>query len=113
MVINAGTHDKDVAWLQKHASKFEVEIIERLNCYDCYSRSERCCQNPTSFDEAKQAATKDLTMFEGVAVGEWWIARTGYTGEDGYEIILPAGEVERFWQELLKVGVAPCGFSGS
>ena len=56
-----------------------------------------------------QAATEQLKQFQSVEVGQYFIARTGYTGEDGFEIILPATEAPKFWQALHAVGVAPAG----
>jgi aminomethyltransferase len=50
-----------------------------------------------------------LAAFQGAGSGESFIARTGYTGEDGFEIILPAGQAVELWRDLLEAGVAPCG----
>jgi aminomethyltransferase len=110
VVVNAATHDKDMAWFKQHIGKFNVKIIERTNL------AMLAIQGPNARAKAAQAftaeqleAVKNLKAFQGVAVGEWWIARTGYTGEDGYEIMLPAFEAPMFWQELLDCGIAPCG----
>ena len=54
-------------------------------------------------------AVEGMKPFFGVQVGDLFIATTGYTGEDGYEIIVPDNTAEDFWQKLLDVGVAPCG----
>jgi aminomethyltransferase len=51
----------------------------------------------------------ELKVFQGLPVGEWFYARTGYTGEDGLEIIVPAAEVAEFWEALIAAGVAPTG----
>ena len=50
-----------------------------------------------------------LKPFYGLEAGEWFVARTGYTGEDGWELVMPAGVAEAAWQALLAAGVAPCG----
>ena len=56
-----------------------------------------------------QAATEVLQNFQAVDCGEYFVARTGYTGEDGFEVMLPKEKVEAFWYELNKVGVKPIG----
>ncbi len=50
-----------------------------------------------------------LTRFSAVEAGEWFIARTGYTGEDGLEIALPAAAAVALWSRLIEAGVSPCG----
>lgn len=110
VVVNAATHDKDVAWITKQAAKFSVKIIERTDF------AMIAIQGPNArakayevFSSEQRKAVENLKTFYGVASGEWWIARTGYTGEDGYEIMLPAFEAPIFWADLLKAGVHPCG----
>src|SRR3546814_9946896 len=57
-----------------------------------------------------KAATADLAAFNGVFVADdTLVARTGYTGEDGFEVVLPAVQVEAFWRDLAGQGVRPCG----
>ena len=51
----------------------------------------------------------DLGPFFGAPAGDWFVARTGYTGEDGWEIMLPTGEAAGFWERLRQAGVMPCG----
>ena len=59
--------------------------------------------------ESCRAAAAKLGTFFGAPCDEWFVARTGYTGEDGYEVMLPAEEAPAFWQALQAAGVAPCG----
>lgn len=110
VVVNAATHDKDVAWFQQQAKKFAVTVTERSDF------SMLAIQGPNAREKIKGAFTKQqieaadaLKVFHAVDVGGWWIARTGYTGEDGYEIILPHAQVQEFWKKLLKCGIKPCG----
>jgi aminomethyltransferase len=56
-----------------------------------------------------RAASESLRAFQGVVLGERMLARTGYTGEDGFELMLPADQAEPLWKQLLAVGVKPCG----
>src|SRR5690606_32242973 len=55
------------------------------------------------------ALIDSLSVFQGRESGSWFIARTGYTGEDGLEIMLPNEDAVVFWQALAEAGVAPCG----
>jgi aminomethyltransferase len=56
-----------------------------------------------------KAASQDLKAFFATEVDPYFIASTGYTGEDGYEIMLPASEAEALWHALQQAGVTPCG----
>ena len=51
----------------------------------------------------------NLKPFTSVIQGDWQVSRTGYTGEDGFEVLLPKAEAAQFWQALLAVGIKPCG----
>ena len=110
MVVNAGTRDKDLAWIKLQAEKFNVSITERDDL------AMIAVQGPKGREKALQVlpidvsqAAADLDRFFGAASGEWFVGRTGYTGEDGFEIILPESEAADFWDALLEAGVRPCG----
>lgn len=110
LVLNAGTRQKDLAWLNKHAKAFAVHIKERTDlAIVAIQGPQACAKVQQIFDEFKQAKTLDLKPFHCVEDAQWLIARTGYTGEDGFEIMLPVTEVAKFWQQLIQVGVKPCG----
>ncbi len=110
MVINAGTHDKDLAWLNKNKANFDVDIIERAEMAIIAVQGPKAIAKAQSiFTPEQREVTAELKPFQAAAVNGWWIARTGYTGEDGYEIILPQTEAVSLWQALLGAGVAPCG----
>ena len=113
VVVNAGTAAKDLVWNRARAAAFDVEVVERADL------AMVAVQGPTArdrtvglFDAAGRAAALALEPF---FAAEWggeagmFVARTGYTGEDGFEIMLPAGEVVAFWRRLLAAGVRPCG----
>ncbi len=109
VVVNAGTRDKDLAWFARHARAFGVEVLEREDL------AMIAVQGPTARERVHQAigrhadACRDLERFSAAESGEWFIARTGYTGEDGYEVVMPEAEAEDFWHALSEAGVAPCG----
>ena len=110
IVVNAGTAEKDIAWFEKQASAFAVSIKRRSDL------SILAIQGPDAMAKtmavltpARCIAIASLKPFEAALTEEWLIARTGYTGESGYEVILPSTDIIAFWQALLAVGVAPCG----
>ncbi len=110
MVVNAGTRDKDLAWLEKQAAAFSVGVHERaeLAMIAVQGPGARDKTLPLLADSVRETAS-ELKPFFGVFDGDWFIARTGYTGEEGFEIILPAGEAAGFWQRLREAGVKPVG----
>jgi aminomethyltransferase len=110
LVVNAATRDKDLAWLQTQAESFAVELVERSDL------AMLAVQGPNARDKCAELVTppraaliRELAPFHGLAEGDWFIARTGYTGEDGLEIMLPAAEAPAFFNELVGAGIAPAG----
>lgn len=110
LVVNCGTREKDLAWMQKQADGFDVLLTERPEL------SMVAVQGPEAIEKAKQVLGGDkaevissLKVFQGLESGGWMLCRTGYTGEDGLEIIVPENEVVSFWQSLQSAGVKPCG----
>ena len=110
MVVNAGTRDKDMAWINKQCGVFNVVVTERPEL------SMIAVQGPNAREKALSVlpldvsqAAADLKRFVGTASGDWFIARTGYTGEDGFEIMLPESEAPAFWESLAEAGVKPIG----
>ncbi len=109
-VLNAGTREKDLAWIRRHAEPFGVTVRERSDL------AMLAVQGPEARARvaallADAAAERALTLgaFYGTEIERWFISRTGYTGEDGFEIMLPAQDAEPLWQALIKAGVVPCG----
>ncbi|WP_020209912.1 glycine cleavage system aminomethyltransferase GcvT [Gilvimarinus chinensis] len=110
VVVNCATRDKDLAWMEKQAAGFDISLTEQA------SLAMIAIQGPEAIERTKQAATPAqaavidaLAVFTGQPTDEWFIGRTGYTGEDGLEIMLPGDQAPAFWQALLASGVAPCG----
>jgi len=110
LVVNSATREKDLDWMNQQASDFDITITERLD-YGMIA-----VQGPQAKAKVANLLTPDqivavqgLKPFFGVQVGDLFIATTGYTGEDGYEIIIPTNATEHFWQKLIDEGVVPCG----
>ncbi len=110
VVVNASTRDKDLAWMNSQAESFAVTLTERDDLAMIAVQGPRARQVASSVvSGARGAIINDLKPFQGLPEGEWFIARTGYTGEDGLEIMLPAAESAGFWEALLAAGCKPCG----
>ncbi|MFZ1851570.1 MAG: glycine cleavage system aminomethyltransferase GcvT [Nitrosomonas sp.] len=111
IVVNAGTAEKDVAWMEKQRDHYApgLEITPRRDLAMIAVQGPNARAKVWQVIAESQAATEQLKQFQSVEVGQYFIARTGYTGEDGFEIILPATEAPKFWQALHAVGVAPAG----
>ena len=115
LVVNAATRDKDLAWITRQAQAFGVEVRERPDF------GMIAVQGPTArervlglLDAEGAAAAGKLTRFAAAEVKAkdgtpLFVARTGYTGEDGFEIVVPEDRTVAFWNALLEAGVKPAG----
>jgi len=110
LIVNAATREKDLAWIHKQADAFGIAINERaeLAMLAVQGPKARDLAAPCIDSDWRQAAL-DLKPFHGIEAGEYFIARTGYTGEDGWEIVTPAADAPVLWDRLLAAGVQPCG----
>ncbi|MDU9391125.1 glycine cleavage system aminomethyltransferase GcvT [Pseudomonas sp. zfem002] len=110
VVVNAATRDKVLAWLEAHRSGFEVQFRERPELAILAIQGPQAREKVAELLSASRAALiRELKPFEGRFEGDWFIARTGYTGEDGLEIILPALQAPAFFNDLVGAGIAPSG----
>ncbi len=109
LVVNAATHDKDLAWINKYAGDFAVQVTERTDL------AMIAVQGPAARDKVHQLLPdvpdqlKDMAPFNAIELKNYFIARTGYTGEDGYEIMLDNSQAAAFWDKLYQLGVKPIG----
>ncbi|WP_066045337.1 glycine cleavage system aminomethyltransferase GcvT [Bathymodiolus septemdierum thioautotrophic gill symbiont] len=109
MVINAGTTQKDIAWINQQAEGFKVSVEPKFDL------AMIAVQGPNAREKVYQAmpgveeVCGELKLFNAAHLGALFIARTGYTGEDGFEIMLPEKSAEFTWKMLLEAGVKPCG----
>jgi aminomethyltransferase len=120
LVVNAGTADKDIAWIAQHneATKAGLTITPRRA--GAHALALIAVQGPNARAKlwqvlpTTQAASEPLKPFNAAIVkdtpfGEVMVARTGYTGEDGFELAFPAGQAEPLWNALAGAGIKPCG----
>jgi aminomethyltransferase len=111
-VVNCGTREKDLAWMTKIAADFNVDLKERTDLAMIAIQGPKAIALTKSVVSSTRSQLIDsLKIFQGLPEGEWFIARTGYTGEDGLEIMLPNDEVVGFWNALASAGVPPCGLA--
>ncbi len=110
LVVNSATREKDLAWIAIQSSAFDLEIKERNDL------TMIAVQGPNARSKTHQALGEqgegldDLGVFYMREVDtDLAVARTGYTGEEGYEIMLPVGQASTLWAALLEAGVKPCG----
>jgi aminomethyltransferase len=109
MVVNAATRDKDLAWLTKCAAQFDVELNHVPGVCMVAVQGPQARKIVASVLSEQFQSISDLTMFQATLIEQWFFARTGYTGEDGFEVIMPEQDVQAFWADLAKNGVQPCG----
>jgi aminomethyltransferase len=111
LVVNAGTADKDIAWMQSviAAGGFDVALTPRRDLAMIAVQGPEARAKFWQVRPATRAATEPLGAFFAADLGDLFVARTGYTGEDGFEVILPAAEAPALWMDLKAAGVRPCG----
>lgn len=112
LVINASNIDKDVEWIKRHAQRYEVTVDNQSDHW-----AELAIQGPNAEETLKKVLNidgSDLTFYtfkdiRGEDGERIVLSRTGYTGEDGFELYAPASFIETAWEKLINAGVAPCG----
>ncbi|MEH6563973.1 MAG: glycine cleavage system aminomethyltransferase GcvT [Halopseudomonas sp.] len=110
VVVNAATREKDLAWMNRQAESFAVTLAERPDLAMIAVQGPRAIEVAKSVvSDARAALISDLKPFQGLPESGWFIGRTGYTGEDGLEIMLPGEEAAALWDALLAAGCKPCG----
>lgn len=114
LVTNAATNEKDMAWLQQQAIDLNVIITEQTQLAliavqgpNAISKTLPLLESLVDQQLANKAAV--LKRFQGILHEDWFIGRTGYTGEDGFEIILPGDLANTLWQALIDSGIQACG----
>jgi aminomethyltransferase len=110
LVVNAGTRAKDLAWIRSHAAPFAVDVLERGDLAMIAVQGPEARRRAANLlAPAQQSGALEIKPFYGAPFGSWFVARTGYTGEDGFEIMLPAAAAADAWRRLVASGVNPAG----
>jgi len=110
LVVNSATKEKDINWLNKVAAPFDVNVKEQTAFAMIAVQGPHAKEkSATLFTEAQKEAVAGMKPFFGVQAEDLFIATTGYTGETGYEIMVPKARAIEFWNGLLAAGVVPCG----
>lgn len=110
LVVNSATRENDLAWINAQAKAFDITVTERPEFAMIAVQGPNAkAKVATLLSQDQLAAVAGMKPFFGVQTGNLFIATTGYTGEDGYEISLPNEAAPDFWQKLLDAGVKPAG----
>ena len=110
LIVNAATRDQDLAWMQAQSLGYAVQLLERPELALLAIQGPQARHKVAELvSQARSQVIQQLKPFEGQSSGDWFIARTGYTGEDGLEILLPADQAPAFFNELVGAGISPIG----
>ncbi len=109
IVVNAGTADKDLAWMTEQGAAFGVSLAPRHDLAIVAVQGPLARSAVWQALPGSQAVSEAMKPFFAARFGALTLCRTGYTGEDGFEIMVPNGEAEALWNALLAVGVKPAG----
>lgn len=110
VVVNASTRDKDLAWMSQQAAGFDVDLKERVDLAMVAVQGPNARLRVASLLGAEAAGrVTALAKFTACDADGLFVARTGYTGEDGFEIMVPEDRAIAFWHALSAAGVRPCG----
>lgn len=110
LVVNCATREKDLCWINAQAESFDVSIEEQPDL------AILALQGPNARAKLKGVVAQEcaelverLAVFSAEFWKDWLVARTGYTGEDGLEIVLPQAQAAKLWGQLVDAGFAPTG----
>ena len=110
LVVNAATRDKDLAWISAQAAPFGVSISERRDLAIVAVQGPAARERVMALlPEAGAATAGKLGKFSAADIDGLFVARTGYTGEDGFEVMVPEARAVEFWNALVAAGVKPAG----
>jgi aminomethyltransferase len=112
LVFNSSTKDRVISWLNEHSKGFAIGFQIR------HDLAMLAIQGPKALEIITKIANPELMdklttikRFNAMEMNDWFIARTGYTGEDGLEVMLPPKDAIQLWQNLIQAGVQPCGLA--
>jgi len=110
LVVNSATHDKDMAWLMRWANEFDVAVVEIVEkCIIAVQGPEAIASVANLLSADSVEKLRALKPFRFFSTEDYFIARTGYTGEQGVEIIAPVKSGVVLWEKLVAAKIQPCG----
>jgi len=109
VVVNAATRGKDLGWIHQQARPYEVAVSPRDDLAMIAVQGPQAREKAAPLLDRHGEAALQLGLFVGAQFGRFFVARTGYTGEDGWEIMLPATDAAALWLALCGSGVRQCG----
>lgn len=110
IVSNGATREKDSAQFAKIGAEFGIELKPRYDLGMLAVQGPKALEKLLAVKPEWAETVNNLAVFQGADLGaDWFVARTGYTGEEGVEVILPAAEADAFFKALMAAGVQPCG----
>ncbi len=109
LVVNAGTRDKDITWIKQQAAAFAVDVKVRDELAMIAVQGPNARVKAVAVLGADTLSALELKVFSGSEFGRYFIARTGYTGEDGFEVMLPKSEAGELWLKFKAAGITQCG----
>ena len=110
MVVNAATRQNDLKWILEQLEGYDVDLVERTDLAMIAVQGPNARKKVASLlGNIGTKKAQALKPFFGMQLDESFIARTGYTGEDGFEIMLPNEQASGLWDDLLSAGVKPIG----
>ncbi|MGH3145518.1 MAG: glycine cleavage system aminomethyltransferase GcvT [Rubrobacter sp.] len=111
VVVNASNREKDLAHFRENTGDLDVEVADESDDWALLAlQGPEAAQLLHSATDAELSALKPFRFAEGEVAGAWaLISRTGYTGEDGFEIYLPPDDAPTVWRHLIQAGATPAG----
>lgn len=110
VIVNAATRAKDLAWIAQQSAPFDIEITQKSGiAMIAVQGPEACALAQQVMPSTLAGLAQKLERFSAVSLGDWFVGRTGYTGEDGYELIVPATDGVEVWRALAELGVKAVG----
>lgn len=112
LVLNSATKTKDLAWIRQHIQGYAADVQERTDLAMIAVQGPQAIAKTLEILSPTQAdMVSTIAPFECVEPEHLFFARTGYTGEDGLEIIASPAEIRKLWQALINAGIQPCGLA--
>ena len=109
LVLNCANKLTDIEWMRHQASKYEVNVCHRQDLGILALQGPNSAEILSQMQHSAWSEASQLKRFQMTSLEQCYVARTGYTGEDGFEILCPNDRIERLWMELIELGAVAAG----